>query len=87
MVIMQLNVCVTRLNKSPVEITVTCPVTLTVDGRFVSEKVAGVAPLKEAVTVYGPPAVPFAVTVALATPDAFVCALVPTMLAPLPGPA
>jgi len=29
----------------------------------------------------------FAVTVAVATPDAFVCALVATMLAPLPGPA
>lgn len=54
---------------------------------LVSEKVAEVAPVTEAVTVYGPPAVPFAVTVAFATPEAFVWALVATILAPLPGPA
>jgi len=53
---------------------------------FVREKVAEVAPVTEAVTVYGPPAAVFAVTVALAAPDAFVCALVATIPAPLPGP-
>src|SRR5690348_14605777 len=59
--------------------------------RFVNEKFAGVAtPATVAVTVYGPPAVLFAVKVAeVATPLAFVVAVfappanVP--LAPLPG--
>jgi hypothetical protein len=60
-------------------------------GRLVSEKFAGVAtPATDAVTVYGPPAVAFALNAAdVATPLAFVVAVFtpPTNvpLAPLPG--
>src|SRR5207245_2722047 len=58
---------------------------------FVSEKFAVVSPVAPAVTVYGPPAVAFAVTGSDATPDAFVATtIVPVLLlntpaAPDPG--
>jgi hypothetical protein len=59
---------------------------------FVSEKFAGVAtPATAAVTVYGPPAVAFAVNEAAATPDAFVATVIVAVLllktpdAPDPG--
>ena len=47
---------------------------------------AGVAIPVVADTVYGPPAVPFAVTLAVATPDALVVAVTVAALAPLGGP-
>ena len=58
---------------------------------FVSEKLTGVTPVAEAVTVYGPPAVPLAVNGADATPEAFVATvivfveLLNTPDAPAPG--
>src|SRR5207245_1287441 len=58
---------------------------------FVSEKFTVVSPVAPAVTVYGPPAVAFAVNGADATPDAFVATtIVPVLLlntpdAPDPG--
>jgi hypothetical protein len=58
---------------------------------FVSEKFTVVNPVDTAVTVYGPPAVAFAVNGAEATPDAFVATvmvavvLLKAPLAPLPG--
>jgi hypothetical protein len=60
-------------------------------GVFVSEKFTAVSPAADAITVYGPPAVPFAVNGADAMPDAFVAAvivgvpLLNTPDAPLPG--
>src|ERR1017187_10486886 len=61
-------------------------------GIFVSEKLAGVAtPTTDAVTVYGPPAVPLAVNGADATPDPLVAIVMVTVellnnpLAPLFG--
>src|SRR5437899_2853650 len=70
-----------------------CSVTFTVLVALVSEKFAGLAtPATVAVTVYGPPAVPFAVKVgAVATPEALVVALAVSRepgkvpLGPLPG--
>src|SRR2546427_7831749 len=48
---------------------------------FVSEKFTVVSPVAPAVTVYGPPAVAFAVNGADATPDAFVATtIVPVLL-------
>jgi hypothetical protein len=55
-------------------------------GVFVRLNVAEVAPGTDAVTVNGPPAVPFAVTVVLIIPAPFVDTLVVTILAPLAGP-
>ena len=58
---------------------------------FVSEKFTVVSPVAAAVTVYGPPAVAFAVNGADATPDAFVATVIVAVLllntpdAPLPG--
>jgi len=58
---------------------------------FVSEKFAGVSPVAAAATVYGPPAVAFAVNGADATPDAFVATVMVVVLllntpdAPDPG--
>src|SRR5437879_6623970 len=58
---------------------------------FVSEKFAVVSPVALAVTVYGPPAVAFAVNGADATPDAFVATTIVAVLllntpdAPDPG--
>jgi hypothetical protein len=58
---------------------------------FVSEKFAGVSPVAAAATVYGPPAVAFAVNGADATPDAFVATVLVVVLllntpdAPDPG--
>jgi hypothetical protein len=58
---------------------------------FVSEKFTVVRPVAPAVTVYGPPAVAFAVNGADATPDAFVATTIVAMLllntpdAPDPG--
>ena len=58
---------------------------------FVSEKFTVVSPVAAAVTVYGPPAVTFAVNGAVATPDAFVATVIVTVLllntpdAPDPG--
>jgi hypothetical protein len=59
--------------------------------RFVSEKFTVVRPDAAAVTVYGPPAVVFAVNGAIATPDAFVATVMVAVLllntpeAPAPG--
>src|SRR6266403_3044222 len=59
--------------------------------RLVSEKFTVVRPVAAAVTVYGPPAVPFAVNGADATPDAFVATVMVAVLllnspdAPEPG--
>jgi hypothetical protein len=59
--------------------------------RFVSEKFTVASPLAAAVTVYGPPAVTFAVNGADATPDAFVATVIVAVLllntpdAPDPG--
>jgi hypothetical protein len=47
-----------------------------VPARLVNENETVVSPLPEAVTVYGPPAFPFAVNGATATPDAFVATLI-----------
>jgi len=58
---------------------------------FVSEKFTVVSPVAAAVTVYGPPAVAFAVNGADATPDAFVATTMVAVLllnlpdAPVPG--
>src|SRR5437879_11735524 len=58
---------------------------------FVSEKFTVVSPVAAAVTVYGPPAVAFAVNGADATPDAFVATMIVAVLllntpdAPDPG--
>jgi len=58
---------------------------------FVSEKFTVVRPVAAAVTVYGPPVVPFAVKGADATPDAFVATVIVAVLllkipdAPDPG--
>src|SRR6267142_931639 len=58
---------------------------------FVSEKFTVVRPVTAAVTVYGPPAVAFAVNGADATPDAFVATVIAAVLllntpeAPVPG--
>src|SRR5256884_184200 len=60
---------------------------------FVSEKFTGVNPVAAAVTVYGPPAVVFAVNGADATPNAFVATMIVAVLllntpdAPDPGAA
>src|SRR2546429_148904 len=60
---------------------------------FVSEKFTGVNPVAAAVTVYGPPAVVFAVNGADATPNAFVATVIVVVLllntpdAPDPGAA
>ena len=59
--------------------------------KFVSEKFTVVSPVALAVTVYGPPAVAFAVNGADATPDAFVATTIVAVLllntpdAPDPG--
>src|ERR1700746_1580968 len=59
--------------------------------RLVNEKFTVVSPLAAAVTVYGPPAVAFAVNGADATPDAFVATTIVAVLllntpeAPEPG--
>src|SRR6266404_4186426 len=50
--------------------------------RFVSEKFTVVRPVAAAVTVYGPPAVAFAVNGADATPDAFVATVIVAVLLP-----
>jgi len=47
---------------------------------FVSEKFTVVRPLAAVVTVYGPPAVAFAVNGADATPDAFVATMIVAVL-------
>src|SRR5256884_172415 len=47
---------------------------------FVSEKFTGVTPVAAAVTVYGPPAVVFAVNGADATPNAFVATVIVAVL-------
>jgi hypothetical protein len=58
---------------------------------FVSEKLTVVRPVAAAVTVYGPPAVAFAVNAAEATPEAFVATTIVAVLllnlpeAPDPG--
>src|SRR5271167_2270668 len=58
---------------------------------LVSEKFTVVSPVAAAVIVYGPPAVPFAVNGAAATPDAFVATMIVAVLllnfpdAPAPG--
>src|SRR6266436_3477203 len=49
---------------------------------FVSEKFTVVRPVAAAVTVYGPPAVAFAVNGADATPDAFVATVIVAVLLP-----
>jgi hypothetical protein len=56
---------------------------------FVSVKVtvAGVVPVAPAVTVYGPPIVPFAVAVTLARPLAAIVAGLPVSVADAPLPA
>ena len=55
-------------------------------GVFVRLKVPAVALPVEAVTVYGPPTVPLALTAVVASPAAFVVADAVLMLAPVPGP-
>src|SRR5207245_1552999 len=56
-------------------------IVVAVTAAFVSEKFAVVSPVAPAVTVYGPPAVAFAVNGADATPDAFVATtIVPVLL-------
>jgi hypothetical protein len=47
---------------------------------------AALAPAVVALTLYGPPAVLFAVTEAVATPEALVVAVTVAILAPLAGP-
>jgi hypothetical protein len=49
---------------------------------LVSEKLTAVKPVAEAVTLYGPPAVAFAVNGAEATPDAFVATVIVAVLLP-----
>jgi hypothetical protein len=55
-------------------------IVVTVPAVFVSEKFTVVRPLAAAVTVYGPPAVAFAVNGADATPDAFVATTIVAVL-------